>query len=50
MDISVEEFDVNNEFISCRNGIVNLRTMEIVPHAPDQLHLRRTNTRPCGRI
>jgi putative DNA primase/helicase len=44
MDISVEEFDVNNEFISCRNGIVNLRTMEIVPHAPDQLHLRRTNT------
>jgi putative DNA primase/helicase len=42
MDVSLSEFDVNPTAINTPNGIVDLRTKELLPHAPERLHLLRT--------
>jgi putative DNA primase/helicase len=40
---SIHLFDADPHLISCNNGVVDLRTKKLMPHSPDQLHLKRAN-------
>ncbi|WGH21391.1 DNA primase/helicase [Arthrobacter phage Emotion] len=40
---SVEDFDKHHDLVACRNGVVNLRTGELMPHDKDLLLSRRIN-------
>lgn len=42
MTVSVSAFDHNPDLLNTPNGIVNLRTGEIAPHDPSQLHMKCT--------
>lgn len=34
---SIEAFDTDPDLLNCKNGVVNLRTGELIPHSPEQL-------------
>lgn len=36
VNISIDEFDNDPDFLNCKNGVVNLQTGEIYPHSRDQ--------------
>lgn len=40
---SVTEFDQRSDCINCKNGIVRLKTGELVPHSSDQLVMKQAN-------
>lgn len=43
MGISINFFDADPTLINCKNGVLNLETLELLPHAQDQLHLKQVN-------
>jgi putative DNA primase/helicase len=43
MGVSIDEFDADPRLINCRNGVLDLATKKILPHSPEQLHLRQVN-------
>jgi putative DNA primase/helicase len=43
METSLDAFDCAAHLVNCRNGVVNLKTKELIPHAPQQLHLKQVN-------
>src|SRR5580658_3302000 len=43
MVASLDQFDADPTLINCKNGVVNLQTKELLPHSPQQLHLKRIN-------
>lgn len=45
VEVAVEKFDANPHYLNCGNGIVDLRTGALLPHAPEQYLTRITPTR-----
>ncbi len=43
LGVSFDIFDANARVINCKNGIVDLRIKKLIPHSPDQLHLKQAN-------
>jgi putative DNA primase/helicase len=43
METSLDAFDCTAHLINCCNGVVNLKTKELIPHSPQQLHLKQVN-------
>ena len=42
LGVSVNDFDNDPVSINCKNGLVNLRTKELIPHSSTQLVMKRT--------
>lgn len=43
LGVSIEEFDTDPMKINCKNGLLNLRTMELSPHDPKQRVMKQTS-------
>lgn len=43
MGTSINAFDANPRLISCKNGVLNLETKELLAHSQDKLHLKQVN-------
>jgi putative DNA primase/helicase len=45
MAARLDDFDADPKLLNCINGVVNLETRELLPHSPQQLHLKQAKAK-----